>query len=345
MTVASVLSRGARSHVALARCEEFAASLPDGSVNLLWLDPPYFRVVDEAWDRAWKTEAAYLEWLRGVVCEACRVLARNGSLYLFASSQMAARAEVIASEYSRIVNSIVWAKPHGTHSRHSPDNCRGWRTKTERVVFAERRSVAVSAVGDAIRAARGRAGMSSAALDLALGFRRSADVERGTGIVRQWETDDPGSCVPSAADFARALRACGDDRPEEVLAAEYEVLARPFAAPEAFTDVWEYAPVVSGDAARHPCEKPVDMLRDVVLASSRPGDVVCEFFGGSFRMAEVALAHGRRYLGCDANPHWAAVGVERARAAESGALAMVPARPGKAKADAPQLSLFAGAAS
>jgi DNA modification methylase len=84
------------------------------------------------------------------------------------------------------------------------------------------------------------------------------------------------------------------------------------------------------------------MLRDVVLASSRPSDVVCEFFGGSFRMAEAALSHGRRYIGCDMDPHWASVGVERARAAERGTLAMVPARQSK-PADARQPSLFGGA--
>lgn len=340
MSVAAVLANEARSHVALARCEDFAATIPDGSVNLLWLDPPYFRVVDEVWDRAWKTDADFLSWLRGVVREAARVFAPNGSLYLFASSQMAARVEAIASEYSRVVNSIVWAKPSGTHRKHSADNCRAWRTQTERVVFCEYPAEAVSAAGDAIREARMAAGLSQAALDVALGFVRSKDAERGTGITRQWETNDPGSCVPSASDFARALRACGDLRAERVLLAAYEVLARPFVAPAAFTDVWTYEPTPAGDPSRHPCEKPAAMLRDVVLASSRPGDVVCEFFGGSFRMAETALSLGRRYIGCDADPHWAAVGVDRARAAERGTLAMVPAREAK-PVDARQPSLFA----
>lgn len=354
MSAAAVLAGEARSHVALARCEDFAASLPDGSVNLLWLDPPYSRVVDEAWDRAWKTEADFLLWLRvAVVREAARVLAPNGSLYLFASAQMGARVECITAEALRVLNSIVWAKSHAEYAPGDPrasalkvrdaSTARAWVAFSERVVFAERRTVATSAVGDAIRAARERAGLSANDLSRLIGRVSSTDATRGTGLVRLWETDAPGSCVPAAAEFGRALRACGDDRPEAELLAEHARLLRPFAAPGSLADVWSYAPP-HADATRHPCEKPVDMLRDVVLASSRPGDVVCEFFGGSFRMAEVALSHGRRYIGCDADPHWAAVGVERARAAERGTLAMVPSREAK-PVDACQLSLFAAVGS
>ena len=333
-----VLAGRARSHVAHARCEAFSAPLPDGCVNLLWLDPPYFRVVDEAWDRAWPDEAAFLAWLDAVLAFATRVLAPNGSLYLFGSPEMGARVEVMTERHLRVLNGITWSKPESPAAkRYGPEKFRRWVCMSERIVFAERRPAGVSAVGDAIMSARSRAGLSRPQLDVAIG-RTSPDGLRGTGITYRWELGGvDGGRIPTAGDYIAALRACGDLRAEEVLAAEYLALVRPFAAPDAFTDVWTYA-AAPNDGDRHPCEKPAAMLRDVVLASSRPGDVVCEFFGGSFRMAEVALAHGRRYLGCDADPHWAAVGVERARAAERGTLAMVPARkPGVANVAQPGL--------
>ena len=341
MSVAAVLAGEARSHVALARCEDFAPSLPDGSVNLLWLDPPYFRVVDEAWDRAWKTEADFLAWLRGVAREAARVLAPNGSLYLFASAQMGARVECMAAESLRVLSGITWVKAEGWHKRQSPGALRSWCAQTERIVFAEQRGcLGGSPLGDALRAARESAGLTQDQLDVAIGRTRAADPLKGSGLIRLQELGDH---TPTAEDFVAALRACGGASADD-LRHRYTALARPFAAPAAFTDVWTHATVAAGDPSRHPCEKPAAMLRDVVLASSRPGDVVCEFFGGSFRMAEVALSHGRRYIGCDADPHWAAVGVERARAAERGTLAMVPAREAK-PVDARQPSLFAAVGS
>ncbi len=50
-TIEDVLSDRARWCIHYARYEDFSKYIPDGSVNLLWLDPPYFRVVDEEWDR------------------------------------------------------------------------------------------------------------------------------------------------------------------------------------------------------------------------------------------------------------------------------------------------------
>lgn len=336
-TVAEVLAGRARYHVAHTRCEDFARSIPDGSVNLHWIDPPYFRVVDEEWDRAWKSEADFLAWLRGVVAEAARTLAPNGSLYLFASPQMGGRVETIAAERLRVLNAITWAKPSGAHKRHSREECRVWRTRTERVIFAETRGhLGGSVLGDAIRAARLDAGLTQDALDVAIGRTRERDPSKGSGLTRLQE---PGERTPNADDFAAALRACGDPRPDAVLRAEYFRLLRPFSAPESFSEVWEHDPAPPG-LSRHPCEKPAAMLRDVVRASSRPGDVVCEWFGGSFRMAEAALAEGRRYIGCDADAHWAAVGEERARAAVNGTAPAVAARRAKAPADARQPSLF-----
>ena len=339
MTAAAVIAGDARSCVEHSRCEAFSSSLPDGCVNLLWLDPPYFRVVDEEGDRAWKTEADFLAWLRGVVVEAARVLAPNGSLYVFASAEMAARVEVMVDERARVLNSIAWVKSDSAN-RRGRSKFRRFACETERVVFAEKATQATSAAGDAIREARELAGLSQADLDVALGFVRAKDAARGTGIVRQWETNDPGSCVPSAADFVRAVVACGVLRDDVAIRAWYERLVRPFSEPEAMTDVWTYESAPP-DPTRHPCEKPAAMLRDVVRCSSRLGDVVCEFFGGSFRMAEVALSEGRRYIGCDADEHWAGVGVERARAAERGTVAAVPSRRAKGARDE-ALPLFGG---
>jgi adenine-specific DNA-methyltransferase len=353
--VANVLAGIARSCVACARCEDFAPSLPDGSVNLLWLDPPYFRVVDEAWDRAWKTEADFLAWLRGVVREAARVLAPNGSLYLFASPQMGGRVECIARESLEVLNHLVWVKRQGWHAKADDEAARVYFPQTERVIFAEPLGADSAAMGTAgysaqCDAARGfvfeplraylateleRSGWTVSRLNDALGFAKGGMASHYFGR-SQWQ-------LPTAQHYAAMQRTLGPEhlrRDYEHLRRDYEHLRRPFDASLGgpTTDVWEYE-TVTPSSSKHPCEKPEAMLRDVVLASSRPGDVVAEFFGGSFRMAETALSLGRRYIGCDADAHWAAVGVERARAAERGTMAMVPARATKA-ADPRQPSLF-----
>ena len=164
MTTDDVLNGRTKWCVEHSRCEAFSSALPDGCVNLLWLDPPYFRVVDEEWDRAWKTEADFLAWLRGVVAEAARVLAPNGSLYLFASPQMGGRVECIARESLDVLNHIVWAKRQGWHAKAEEAALRGYFPQTERIIFAETLDVlrvtgaAVFTLAAAISAIRGGEG-------------------------------------------------------------------------------------------------------------------------------------------------------------------------------------------
>ncbi|MBB8195838.1 site-specific DNA-methyltransferase, partial [Escherichia coli] len=49
----------------------------------------------------------------------------------------------------------------------------------------------------------------------------------------------------------------------------------------------------------HPCEKPADMLRQIIEASSRPGDLVADFFMGSGSTIKAALSLGRRAIGIE----------------------------------------------
>ena len=49
-------------------------------------------------------------------------------------------------------------------------------------------------------------------------------------------------------------------------------------------------------------QKPEALLRRILLASSRPGDLVCDLFSGSGTTAAVAAKLGRRFLVADASP-------------------------------------------
>jgi site-specific DNA-methyltransferase (adenine-specific) len=87
------------------------------------------------------------------------------------------------------------------------------------------------------------------------------------------------------------------------------------------TDVWWHTIVPTSGRERtgYPTQKPEGLLRRMVLASSRPGDRVADFFAGSGTLGAVAVATGRRYVLVDANPEAVAImerrlGATRARA-------------------------------
>lgn len=55
----------------------------------------------------------------------------------------------------------------------------------------------------------------------------------------------------------------------------------------------------SGESTPHPTQKPEELLRKFVLASSNHGNVVLDPFSGSGTTLVVAKQLGRKYLGCD----------------------------------------------
>ncbi|HIA7732010.1 TPA: site-specific DNA-methyltransferase, partial [Escherichia coli] len=81
---------------------------------------------------------------------------------------------------------------------------------------------------------------------------------------------------------------------------EYKSLRRYFSVSVAvpYTDVWTYKPV-QYYPGKHPCEKPADMLWQIINASSRPGDLVADFFMGSGSTIKAALSLGRRAIGVE----------------------------------------------
>ncbi len=81
---------------------------------------------------------------------------------------------------------------------------------------------------------------------------------------------------------------------------QYQRLRRPFAvtAEVPYTDVWTFPPV-QHYPGKHPCEKPADMMRHIIQTSSRPGDVVADFFMGSGATAKAAISLGRNTIGVE----------------------------------------------
>jgi len=79
------------------------------------------------------------------------------------------------------------------------------------------------------------------------------------------------------------------------------------------TDTWWQTIVPPGGAERtgYPTQKPVAVLRRVISASCPAGGVVADFFAGSGTVGAAALELGRRFLLVDSNPAAVAVMARR----------------------------------
>jgi DNA modification methylase len=71
------------------------------------------------------------------------------------------------------------------------------------------------------------------------------------------------------------------------------------------SDVWddiEHLQQKDSERVGYPTQKPEALLNRVILASSRPGDLVCDLFSGSGTTAATASKLGRRFLAVDVSP-------------------------------------------
>jgi site-specific DNA-methyltransferase (adenine-specific) len=79
------------------------------------------------------------------------------------------------------------------------------------------------------------------------------------------------------------------------------------------TDVWWHTIVspTGNEKTGYPTQKPIGILRRIIQASSAPGDLVLDFFAGSGTSGVVAASLGRSFVLIDQNPE--AIEVMRAR--------------------------------
>lgn len=322
---ASPLDRRVMPHTLLhGDCLEVMRGMEAASVDAIVTDPPYFRVKGEDWDNQWDDANHFIEWV-GQLCEQFqRILKPSGSLYFFASPQMAARVECEIGKRFNVLSSIVWRKGSkgrdviGWAQKAEKEALRSWVAVTERVIFAEQRGdqygdaskalhkEVYAPLGRYIQLERERAGLTRNDVEVALGFVSSGDPTRGTALCYRWEE---GSSLPTKETYnalREVLNRAGGEylrREYEELRREYEELRRPFnvTAKDQWGDVWDFEPVMAY-AGKHPCEKPQALLRHILYASTKPDALVFDPFMGGGSLGHACHETGRRFIGVEKCP-------------------------------------------
>ena len=268
---------GAIGRIVLADNLTVLGSLPDDSIDLVYIDPPFntgkrrtlrrLRTVadPEAGDRTgfggrrYRTIPLgthsyldvyddYLDFLEPRLVEIRRVLRPSGSLYLHLDPREVHYAKVLCDAiFGRdcFLNEIVWAYDYGARTKSR------WPAKHDDILVYVK---------------------------------------------------DPGSYWFDAEAVDRIpYMAPGLVGPEKAARGKLP------------TDTWWQTIVPPGGAERtgYPTQKPVAVLRRVVSASCPAGGVVADFFAGSGTLGAAALELGRRFLLVDSNPAAVAVMARR----------------------------------
>lgn len=288
---------------------ELLRKMPSGSVSLVLTDPPYHstKKANIYGDKDFEEDQHFIEWMQQYAVEWRRVLRPNGSLFVFCSSAMAARLEVMLSSRYNILSSIVWTKPNepgydGWKGKMKKEALRQFYPHSERIIFAEpavEGNLHRSPFAQYLREVRKHCGLSGHELTEIIG--EYGTVNHG-GAVSNWET---GRNIPSREQYKKMCDAFIATGKVETMP-PYEDVVRIFRMDgnKQFTDVWDFYSV-RPYKGKHPAEKPNDMLVHMIEATTFPGDIVLDCFSGSGSTALAALSLGRRAIAIDIEEEWA----------------------------------------
>lgn len=284
-------------------CLETMNRIDDKSINLIIADFPYFEVKGD-FDFIWKDFDEFLQWVEVCAKEFKRILADNGSLYVYGNTKKIAYKQIIFDKYFNLENSMVWHKKDSIqYQYYSIDLARCFNTHTERILFYSNEIVNIDGicvnnardyirneiirakgkiifkdVNKAIGAATNGGGVASATLSLNKTIPAMMTKEH-YNLLRIW--------LNSSKEY-------------EYLRKEYDDLRRHFNNKNKLEDVLFFSQESNiTKNYNHPTQKSPKLTKALIETSSKENDLVYIPFGGSGTELEQCHLLNRRYIGSE----------------------------------------------
>ena len=306
-------------------CLPWLKSLESASVDCVFVDLPYFGIVDEEWDKQWKTREIYLDWVCLLAEQFKRITKSNSSIFLFCDEKMEAYIQVRLDEYFLLLNKIVWFKRNNLPQKNA-HLLRTFAPMTERALFytTQYDSTGWEAVKldmnnfmplrEYFKEFQAALGLNIKQINSALGHRKAEHAFYWNST--QWDLPTEETYIELCALHPAKPREYEALRLEyEALRQEYEALRRPFNADKKTWDVIEF-PIIGGDEnTEHPTTKPLGLYRRILSVITEPNQVVLDCCMGSGTAGVVALELGRSFLGCEIDPKYFSIAQARIKKA------------------------------
>ncbi len=261
--------------VYLGDCIEGLSKLPDRSVDLIVADPPYWKVIGEKWDYQWRTEQDYVEWSLKWIKEASRVLRYGGTFYLFGYFRTLALLVPHFDDLELdLKQQILVDKGMRAVSGRATKNYKMFPNTTESILFMIKDNKQF--VKPYLKKHQEKVGLKAKEINEALGVKSNGggmwSIYTGKNVCEQFPTEELWSKLQNILKF---------DLP-------YEKVAQTFNPQMGLTDIWRDIDFYK-EKRVHSTQKPLPLIKRLILASSNEGDLVVDPFAGSGSTALASL--------------------------------------------------------
>lgn len=260
-----------------------------GNVKLIYIDPPFatsddFQSKDGA--KAYtdkKKGSEFIEYLRKRLIVAKEVLAEDGSIYVHLDSKMGHYIKVVMDEVfpQFEFSEIIWVCGLMGSGDFFP--------KAHETVYCYRSRTAYFCPQNRLGLSKRITGALSKD-DNGWFYTRGRESSGGMNWLKTYICNDPNCSKEQAISYANLSR----KQPVWSVWIGKKDIA------EAYNDfpVGTYA-YTSQDSTGYPTQKPEQLLKRIILSSTKEDDIVMDFFGGSGTTAAVAEKLNRRWITCD----------------------------------------------
>lgn len=301
------------------------SKIKDKSVNLIIADFPYFEVKGE-FDFIWKDFNEFLEWVEVCAKEFKRILADNGSLYVYGHAKKIAYKQIIFDKYFNLENHLKWLKTD-CQTRIGYQEFRSYPPVTEHILFYSNEIVnieglCVNNTREYIRSEilRAKGKLVFKEINRVLGTATN-----GGGVASAVLSLDKTIPAMITEEHYKLLQAWLNNKKDyeylkkeyEDLRQEYESQRRPFDNVYKKDDVIALAQDVHITGGyKHPTQKTPRLSKILIETSSRQNDLVYIPFGGSGTELEQCQILNRKYIGSEIEPKYYEIILDRLKNAK-----------------------------
>ena len=282
-------------------CISFMSQLSANSIDTIIVDPPYYKAINESWDKQWKTEDEYLNWCQEWFTECVRILKPTGSFYCYGNFDILSKQKIlIFDKQLRFRQNITLSKGLRAIAGRTSDKLRMFPTASEYLLFYVKQDEDVYLEDDVnhkdlrmyFLKAMKKAGYNRTTLNKKLGHRKA---EHTFYIKEQW-------WIPTEEVYVELQQIMDLPKSYSEIIEQFNKNRFIFNLPTGVTDVWDFIP----DKVRygHKTQKPMDITERIIKASSNEGDLVYIPFAGSGSEIESCIRNNRNYIATEINKEY-----------------------------------------
>ena len=266
-------------------CLEILQELPDKSIDLIILDPPYWKVVQQKWDYQWRTEEDYQKWCLQWLTEIARVIKLSGSLYLFGYLRnLFYLYEPIIKLGFNFRQQIIIDKGIKAIGGRATKNHKMFPNVTESLLFFIYDSRPF--IENFLKQRQKELGLTALEINKRLGVKSN-----GGGMWSLYTGNNILAQVPTREMWGKLENVLEFNYP-------YEDISSTFNIEMGLTDVWNDINFYE-EKRLHPTQKPVKLIERIIRASSHENMIVLDPFMGSGSTAIACLNLNRYYIGIE----------------------------------------------